>query len=104
MKPDPRQHIYEKYNFTCQYCGWSGATNFEQWIRGRFAIDHVVPTKHGGSDDDSNLVLACGVCNTLKGQEPCQSVSEGKEIIARKKKEAEAWFKRFVLKELGGST
>ncbi|OYV51951.1 MAG: hypothetical protein B7X10_00380 [Burkholderiales bacterium 21-58-4] len=99
MKQDPRQHIYERDNFTCRYCGWSGATSFEQWQLGWFAIDHVSPIKHGGKeDDDTNLVVACHRCNSMKGQEPCSSVEAGKIIIARKRAEREAWFKRFVLK------
>lgn len=26
-------------------------------------LDHVVPRSQGGSDEDSNLVLACASCN-----------------------------------------
>ncbi len=100
MKPDPRQHIYKRDNFTCQYCGWNGTTNFEQWLRGCLSLDHVVPVKHGGKDEDANLVVACQVCNKLKGQEKCLSVKEGKEIIAGKRAESERWFESYVLKKL----
>lgn len=27
MKPDPRQHIFERDDFTCQYCGAGGSSN-----------------------------------------------------------------------------
>ena len=30
-------------------------------------VDHVVPQAAGGTDDLSNLVLACGSCNSRKG-------------------------------------
>lgn len=30
-------------------------------------IEHIVPKKHGGSDDPSNLALACIDCNLHKG-------------------------------------
>ena len=30
-------------------------------------IEHVIPKKHGGSDDDDNLALACIDCNLHKG-------------------------------------
>ena len=30
--------------------------------------DHVVPKVDGGSDDDSNIVVACGFCNNKKGR------------------------------------
>ncbi len=105
MEPDPRRHIYERDGFTCQYCGWSGATSFEQWLLGSLTIDHVSPLKHGGPEkDDTNMVVACHRCNMLKGQELCSSVKEGKAIIARKRAAAEQWFNRFVLRIDGGAT
>lgn len=30
-------------------------------------IEHVLPRSRGGTDDRSNLVLACGPCNLAKG-------------------------------------
>jgi len=99
MKPDPRQHIYERDNFTCRYCGWSGVTNFDQGLLGSLTIDHVVPKKHGGSEEDSNLVVACHVCNMLKGQEKCSSIENDREIIARKRAKYRTWFENFVLKK-----
>jgi hypothetical protein len=33
----------------------------------RFHIEHIVPRQHGGSDDPSNLALACFHCNQHKG-------------------------------------
>ncbi len=30
-------------------------------------IEHIIPRKHGGSDDPSNLALACDRCNLHKG-------------------------------------
>ena len=100
MKPDRLQHIYERDNFTCQYCGQSGADDFEKWNRAWFAIDHITPRKHGGSGDDDNLVVACHMCNSVKAADMCNSVEEGKEIIERKNKVREKWFQTFVLKKL----
>ena len=30
-------------------------------------LDHIIPRAHGGLDDDENLQLLCGPCNSLKG-------------------------------------
>jgi hypothetical protein len=30
-------------------------------------IEHIIPKKHGGSDDEGNLALACVDCNLHKG-------------------------------------
>lgn len=32
-----------------------------------FQVDHVIPVKLGGSNDDHNLVIACKKCNLVKG-------------------------------------
>ena len=32
-------------------------------------VEHVIPKKHGGTDDPSNLALACVACNLHKGSD-----------------------------------
>lgn len=32
-----------------------------------FEVDHIVPRKKGGGDDEDNLQLLCGSCNRIKG-------------------------------------
>ena len=32
-------------------------------------IEHLLPTKRGGANDDENLWLACRACNTYKGSQ-----------------------------------
>ena len=34
----------------------------------RATIEHIVPRHHGGTDDPSDLALACARCNNLKGK------------------------------------
>lgn len=41
----------------CVYCG----------SRADLTRDHVVPKSRGGSDDPSNIVVACRTCNCSKG-------------------------------------
>jgi hypothetical protein len=33
----------------------------------RLHVEHIVPIKHGGTDDEENLALACIDCNLHKG-------------------------------------
>lgn len=49
--------IIERDGYTCRYCGCDN----------RLTLDHVQPRSRGGSDDQSNLVLACKPCNSSKG-------------------------------------
>lgn len=52
-----RARIFERDNYTCQYCGDRG---------GKLECDHVMPLSRGGSDEDDNLVTACRPCNRSK--------------------------------------
>lgn len=47
----------------CEYC----QTHQEDSPLASLHIEHIRPLKHGGSDDESNLCLACIDCNLHKG-------------------------------------
>ncbi|WP_035415885.1 HNH endonuclease [Ferrimonas kyonanensis] len=98
MTRDPRHHIYERDKWTCQYCGRGGSDDFQAWNEAWLAIDHITPKKHGGSDKDSNLVVACHMCNSVKAADLCKSVEEGRLIIARKNQGRKEWFNKYVSK------
>lgn len=53
-----RRRIFERDNYTCQYCGAKGV---------KLQCDHIFPVKHGGTHEDENLVTACEPCNRAKG-------------------------------------
>ena len=55
-----RQTLYGRQGGDCNLC--------EQHFHARnLTLDHVIPRAHGGPDDDANLQLLCGACNSLKG-------------------------------------
>lgn len=54
-----RFETFRRDGFACRYCG-EGAPEAV------LTIDHVVPRCLGGSDDPTNLVTACQVCNSGK--------------------------------------
>ena len=49
--------IYRRDGHKCQYCGSTK----------HLTIDHIIPKSKGGMDTWLNLVVACSVCNTKKG-------------------------------------
>lgn len=53
-----RALVFERDNFTCQYCGIRGV---------RLECDHIVPIASGGANDLENLTTACVSCNRSKG-------------------------------------
>ncbi len=58
MKID-RDKIFKKYNGFCSYCG--GILIYKS-----FQIDHLIPKRKGGTDEETNLMPACRPCNLAK--------------------------------------
>ena len=48
-------------------CGYCLTT--QQVSGAQMHIDHIVPLSHGGTSDESNLWLACALCNSYKGMQ-----------------------------------
>ncbi|MBX3746860.1 MAG: HNH endonuclease [Verrucomicrobiae bacterium] len=46
----------------CEYCGAP-----EVLFNLAFEVEHIVPRRRGGGDEDDNLALACRACNLAKG-------------------------------------
>ena len=62
MDPATRTLVRTRANNRCEYCLLpQDASSL------RHHIEHVIPRQHGGSDDLSNLALACHRCNLSKG-------------------------------------
>ena len=76
-----RNKRFEEQNGQCYYCG-----KF-MWIPGEFIDDtgeirlsgrradsctaeHIIPRKHGGTDDEDNIVCSCFECNMERGNIP----------------------------------
>lgn len=57
-----RFQIFERDNFTCQYCG-------RKPPEVQLEADHIVPLAKGGTNDERNLITACRDCNRGKGIE-----------------------------------
>lgn len=57
-----RQLVKARAANCCEYCRQREDRNTLP-----FHIDHIIPLKHGGTDDADNLCLACYLCNGCKG-------------------------------------
>ena len=51
-----KREMLKKTMPNCWYCGSAHPST----------IDHVIPSSEGGTDDVSNLVMACKTCNSSK--------------------------------------
>ncbi len=53
-----REYLLAKWDRRCVYCGAQGC---------QFQIEHIIPKSRGGSNQVTNLTLACDACNVKKG-------------------------------------
>lgn len=54
--------LFFKQKHGCYYCGTPVGNR-----RGKWHLDHLVPVSRGGTNDPSNLAIACPECNQSKG-------------------------------------
>ncbi len=54
----PRMEVRQRANGRCEYCMLP-----EEASEVAFHVEHIRAKQHGGSDDLSNLALACDRCN-----------------------------------------
>ena len=54
-----RYEILKNAKFRCELCGISADIK-------ALEVDHIIPRKHGGSDEESNLQALCYSCNAMK--------------------------------------
>jgi hypothetical protein len=60
IRRSTRLAIYHRDGFCCVYCG----ANAEEGSQ--LTLDHVLACELGGDNDPTNLVTACGSCNSSK--------------------------------------
>jgi hypothetical protein len=63
MNAATRALVRERAGHRCEYC----QTHQDDSPLAALHIEHIRPMKHGGTDDESNLSLACIDCNLRKG-------------------------------------
>ena len=63
MTPAMRAFVRRRAGDRCEYC----LLHQDDSPLAALHVEHVVPRKHGGGDDEENLSLACIDCNLHKG-------------------------------------
>jgi hypothetical protein len=62
MDEQRREQVRERYAYCCGYCGVHEAD-----VGSTLTVDHHRPQRHGGTDDNENIVYCCPRCNEHKG-------------------------------------
>jgi hypothetical protein len=57
------RRVREAANQRCGYC-----LSPQHLVLAPLEIEHIIPLAHGGTDDESNLWLACPLCNAHKAE------------------------------------
>jgi 5-methylcytosine-specific restriction endonuclease McrA len=73
-----RKYIYSLSDNKCYYC------NCKLCEITKATIDHKIPRLIGGNNDETNLVLACGSCNSKKGSMTPEGYKEWQRIKTSK--------------------
>ena len=61
---EQKRLVRQRAGNCCEYCRLSQSGQLVS-----FQIDHIIPVKHDGTDEDDNLCLACYDCNIYKGSD-----------------------------------
>jgi hypothetical protein len=64
-----------------------------------FHVDHIIPKQHGGTDDPSNLALACYHCNLRKGPNLTGIDPDTGALVPLFHPRQERWDTHFALRE-----
>lgn len=89
-----RELVHRRANHRCEYCRLpqSAARFFS------FHIEHIRAQQHRGSDDPSNLALACPDCNRFKGPNLTSVDPETDEVVPLFNPRVHAWDQHFTVR------
>jgi hypothetical protein len=91
MDANPRAAVRDRAGGRCEYCHRSQADS--PLIA--FHVEHVIPRKHGGSDEFDNLALACPDCNLHKGSDLAGIDPETSSLVRLFDPRTQNWIEHF---------
>lgn len=80
----------------CGYC-----LSPQHLVMARLEIEHIIPISKGGSNDESNLWLACPLCNGYKSDKTTAVDPETGEVVKLFNPRTQDWFEHFQWTEDG---
>jgi len=89
-----RTHVRQRAGERCEYCHLR-QEHSSFW---HLQIEHIVPKKHDGTDDDENLALACARCNLGKSSNLTRIDSETGDIVLLFNPRKQDWVEHFAFR------
>jgi len=80
----------------CGYC-----LSPQSLVMARLEIEHIIPLAKGGSNDESNLWLACPLCNRYKSDKTTAVDPQSGEIVPLFNPRTQVWSEHFRWSEDG---
>lgn len=80
----------------CGYC-----LSPQHLVMARLELEHIIPISKGGSNDESNLWLACPLCNGYKSDKTTAVDPETGETVKLFNPRTQDWFEHFRWTEDG---
>ncbi len=93
---DIAQRVREDAQYRCGYC-----LSPHHLVMARLEIEHIIPRSRGGSDDISNLWLACPICNGHKSNKVSGIDPETGDLVPLFNPRIQNWFDHFRWSEDG---
>jgi hypothetical protein len=93
MDAATRQLVWDRAGHRCEYCGLH--QDNEPFFR--FHIEHIIARQHGGTDDASNLALACHHRNEHKGPNLSGIDAQTRRVVRLFQPRRQRWKRHFRL-------
>lgn len=91
IHPELDKRIRSQARNRCGYC-----LSPQHLVMARLEIEHIVPVCKGGSDDETNLWLACPICNSHKSSKTHVTDPETTTVVPLYNPRTQIWSEHFL--------
>ncbi|HWQ34917.1 MAG TPA: HNH endonuclease [Blastocatellia bacterium] len=85
-----RERVRAAAAYRCGYC-----LSQQRYVLGIMEIEHIIPLAGGGTDEEENLWLSCGLCNRYKGTQTSHIDPETGETVSLFNPRLQKWSDHF---------
>ncbi len=88
-----RKMVFSRAQGACEYCGMR-----QEWEPFHsYHVEHIIARQHRGTDDPSNLALACHHCNLFKGPNLTNRDPDGDALVSLFHPRQHVWEEHFKI-------
>lgn len=88
-----RKLVISRAQGACEYCGMH-----QEWEPFHsYHVEHIIARQHRGTDDPTNLALACHLCNLFKGPNLTSRDPDGDALVSLFHPRQHVWDEHFKI-------